>query len=122
MKYLTGPGDSTYYSSINKSYDGVTLTGTSLVVDAEDPAFDELGLESLDITVYYDVSDGVSAPVAQTATITVTGTDDIPTVDLDLLVNAEGEEHEHEHMDATFTIDISSLGDTAGITAEVVRY
>ena len=33
------------------------------------PAFDNEVGESLDITVYYDVSDGVGAPVAQTAAI-----------------------------------------------------
>lgn len=60
---------------------GLTLSGNSLVVDPADAAFQSLAVgESTVITVSYDVVDVQGAFVAQTATVTITGTNDAPTV------------------------------------------
>ncbi len=60
---------------------GVSLTGSSLSVDPTDPSFDSIGLgENRIITVTYNVTDELGATVPQTATITITGTNDVPTV------------------------------------------
>lgn len=59
--------------------DGVTLTGNKLNVDPSDASFQYLAVgESQDIIVSYDVVDAQGATVAQTATITVNGTNDAP--------------------------------------------
>ncbi len=60
---------------------GVSLTGSSLSVDPTDPSFDSIGLgENRIITVTYNVTDEHGASVPQTATITIQGTNDVPTV------------------------------------------
>src|SRR4030095_2075990 len=60
---------------------GVSLTGHTLKVDPSDPAFDHLAAgEQTTITVSYNVKDAQGATVPQTETITITGTNDIPTV------------------------------------------
>jgi VCBS repeat-containing protein len=60
---------------------GVSLTGHTLKVDPSDPAFDHLAAgEQTTITVSYNVKDAQGATVSQTETITITGTNDIPTV------------------------------------------
>src|SRR5439155_18600334 len=60
---------------------GVTLVGDSLSVDPTNAAFQHLaqGVQDV-ITVTYNVVDQFNASVAQTATITITGTNDAPTV------------------------------------------
>jgi VCBS repeat-containing protein len=60
---------------------GVTLSGATLSVDPSNAAFQSLALgQTRVITVSYDVTDETGASVPQTATITVTGTNDAPTV------------------------------------------
>jgi VCBS repeat-containing protein len=58
---------------------GVTLSDSTLTVDPTDAAFQYLGVGDTEvITVTYDVGDAQGATVAQTATITVNGTNDAP--------------------------------------------
>jgi VCBS repeat-containing protein len=60
---------------------GVTLSGATLSIDPSNAAFQSLALgQTRVITVSYDVTDETGASVPQTATITVTGTNDAPTV------------------------------------------
>ena len=61
--------------------DGLTLTGSTLTVNPKDPAFQTLaaGAEQK-ISISYEVADQHGAKVAQTATITVIGTNDAPKV------------------------------------------
>ena len=60
---------------------GVTLNGSSLDVDRSDAPFQSLAAGTpLDIVVGFDVEDGLGGTVANTATITITGTNDAPTV------------------------------------------
>ena len=79
---------------------GVTFAGSTLSVDPSNAAFQSLALgEPLDIIVSYDVVDEHGASVAQTATITITGTNDAPVVAA-ALTGAANED------DAGFTIDM----------------
>jgi VCBS repeat-containing protein len=58
---------------------GITLNGNTLDVDPVDAAFQYLGVgDSEVITVNYEVADAQGATVAQTATITINGTNDAP--------------------------------------------
>ena len=60
---------------------GVTLSGSTLSVDPNNPAFGHLALgQTQTIVVSYAVADPHGAAVSQTETITITGTNDIPTV------------------------------------------
>ncbi|MGE5491316.1 MAG: VCBS domain-containing protein, partial [Actinomycetota bacterium] len=66
---------------IGKLPAGVTLDGNTLTVDPSHSAFQHLAEgKTQEITVKYQVSDEHGATVAQTATITITGTNDVPTV------------------------------------------
>ncbi len=57
------------------------IDGHTLTIDPTNPAFDYLALgEPLEIVVSYDVEDAQGATVAQTATITITGTNDAPVI------------------------------------------
>ncbi|WP_081423666.1 tandem-95 repeat protein [Pelodictyon luteolum] len=61
---------------------GLSLSGSSLTVNPNSTAFNDLGAgQPRVILVSYNVSDG-TATVAQTATITITGTNDTPSVTL----------------------------------------
>src|SRR5205085_1859766 len=60
---------------------GVSLSGSNLTVDPASSAFDHLAVGAhTTIVVSYDVQDAQGATVAQTETITITGTNDAPTV------------------------------------------
>ncbi|MEK1939906.1 MAG: tandem-95 repeat protein, partial [Pseudomonas sp.] len=60
---------------------GVTRTGNTLTVNPADASFQSLNVgESKVLTITYNVIDDNGAKVAQTATITITGTNDVPTV------------------------------------------
>src|SRR5207245_1811404 len=60
---------------------GVSLSGASLSVDPASAAFDHLAVgEHTTIVVSYNVVDAQGATVAQTETITITGTNDAPVV------------------------------------------
>ena len=105
----------------------LTLNGNSLEIDPNDFTHLAVG-EAFQVTFSYDVIDGKGGVVAQTATITINGVNDAPTVSmavvstpteddgtyiLDLLSNASD-------VDATDTLNISGLtktsGDDGGIT------
>nr|WP_276540315.1 VCBS domain-containing protein [Bradyrhizobium elkanii] len=61
---------------------GVSLSGSTLTVDPTDPAFNSLAVgEHTTIVVSYNVKDAQGATVAQTETITITGTNDAPVLD-----------------------------------------
>jgi VCBS repeat-containing protein len=83
---------------------GVTLSGATLSVDPSNAAFQSLALgQTRVITVSYDVTDEAGAAVAQTATITVTGTNDAPTVAAGVLASVED--------GPSVTLDLTALGD-----------
>ena len=81
---------------------GVTFAGSALTVDPSNAAFQSLAAgETLDIIVSYDVVDEHGASVAQTTTITITGTNDAPTVGAAISTSANED-------DAGFTVDMLS--------------
>jgi VCBS repeat-containing protein len=60
---------------------GFSRSGANLTINAGHPAYDSLAQgETRVITVSYTVQDAQGATVAQTATVTITGTNDAPTV------------------------------------------
>ncbi|MDX1725205.1 MAG: VCBS domain-containing protein, partial [Pseudomonas sp.] len=60
---------------------GFSLVGSTLTVDPANTAYDYLEFnETLEVLVSYTISDGKGGSVAQTATITLTGTNDAPSV------------------------------------------
>ena len=60
---------------------GVSLSGSTLTIDPTDAAFNHLAVgEHTTIVVSYNVTDAQGATVAQTETITITGTNDAPVV------------------------------------------
>ena len=72
-------GDSVSIANVTGLTAGVTLMGTLLTVDPTDAAFQSLALgEELIIVVSYDVEDLNGGVSPQTATITITGTNDDP--------------------------------------------
>jgi len=63
--------------------DGLSLSGSTLTVDPAHAAFQDLAAgEERQIVVSYEVIDGQGGSIAQTATITITGTNDAPVVDV----------------------------------------
>ncbi|MDB2438225.1 cadherin-like domain-containing protein, partial [Hellea sp.] len=67
----------------NGDASGVTVNGDSLDVDPSAYNFLAVG-ENVEITYSYDIEDGNGGSVAQTATITITGENDAPTVEAEL--------------------------------------
>ncbi len=60
---------------------GISLSGTDLLIDPTDSAYDHLAVgEQTTIVVTYVIQDAQGATVNQTATLTVTGTNDAPTI------------------------------------------
>src|SRR5439155_813450 len=101
---------------------GVSLSGSTLTIDPTNTAFDHLAVgEHQTIVVSYSVKDAQGATVPQTETITITGTNDAPTVTAALTdTAAEGS--------ASFTKDLLSgasdvdHGETATLTVANVSY
>ena len=101
---------------------GVSLSGSTLTVDPTDAAFNHLAVgEHTTIVVSYNVTDAQGATVAQTETITITGTNDAPVVASALTgTAAEG--------DSSFTKDLLTgatdpdHGETATLTVADVQY
>ncbi|WP_418153087.1 VCBS domain-containing protein [Litorimonas sp. RW-G-Af-16] len=92
---------------------GVTLDGSTVSVDPSDAAFQALAAgETQVITLEYNVVDGEGGSVAQTATITITGTNDAPTVEADLTAAAD------EDSDG-FTVDLLEGADDVDNGAEL---
>ncbi|MES2482322.1 MAG: cadherin-like domain-containing protein, partial [Pseudomonadota bacterium] len=93
-------GDVLSVSDVQGLEAGVTLTGTTLTVDPTSSVFQSLALgEDKVITITYNVTDEHGASVAQSATITITGTNDTPTVAAALTASADED-------DATFDVDL----------------
>ncbi|GLK88159.1 hypothetical protein GCM10017655_12210 [Pseudomonas turukhanskensis] len=79
---------------------GVTLSGSTLTVNPKDASFQSLAAGATkDVVVTYNVIDEKGAVVAQTATVTITGTNDAPTVSA--AVTAAGVED-----GASFTVNL----------------
>ncbi len=79
---------------------GVTLSGSTLTVDPADASFQHLAAgETQVLTLHYDVLDQFNAGAAQTATITITGSNDGPVVAAALTASAT-------QGDAAFTVDL----------------
>lgn len=79
---------------------GVSVSGSSLTVDAANAAFDHLAAgDTTTIVVSYDVTDAKGATVPQTETITITGTNDAPIVS-----SAIADQHVNEDTAWTFTV------------------
>ena len=101
---------------------GVSLSGSTLTIDPTDAAFNHLAVgEHTTIVVSYNVTDAQNATVAQTETITITGTNDAPVVASALTdTAAEG--------DSSFTKDLLTgatdpdHGETATLTVAGVQY
>ncbi len=98
------------------------IDGHTLAIDPTDPAFDYLALgEQTEIVVSYDVEDAQGATVAQTETITITGTNDVPVVATALTATAD-------EGDAAFTANLLDgatdldLGETATLSIANLLY
>ena len=89
--------------------DGVTLSGSTITVDPANAAFQHLGVGDSDvISVNYEVVDVYGATVAQSATITIDGTNDAPVFaptasTLGAPVQYIGNGHYYQHVDGEFT-------------------
>ncbi|MEH2480707.1 VCBS repeat-containing protein [Nitrobacteraceae bacterium AZCC 2146] len=101
---------------------GVSLSGTTLHVDPSNPAFAYLAQgETKTIVISYDVTDANGATVAQTETITITGTNDAPVVAAALTVTAA-------ESDVAFTANLLAgasdvdTGETATLSVTNVKY
>jgi VCBS repeat-containing protein len=75
--------DTLHVANVSGLAAGVTLVNDSLQVDPANAAFQHLAVgEHQDIVVHYNVIDGNGGSVAQTATVTITGTNDAPNIQL----------------------------------------
>ena len=83
-------GDTLNVANVAGLVAGVTLNGNSLDVDPSDASFQSLAAgDTQDIVVTYDIEDGNGGSVAQTATVTITGTNDAPTVAAAITASAD---------------------------------
>lgn len=86
VRYKVGNGAET-----TTSPSGLSLCGSQLRLDPNDPAFDYLAAgQKLTIIVSYDILDGQGGKATQTETITITGTNDRPVIDKVSFALAEG--------------------------------
>src|SRR6185369_14192595 len=68
---------------------GVSVSGNTVSIDPSNAAFNHLAVgQSSSIVVSYNVKDAQGATVAQTETITITGTNDAPTAAAPLTTSA----------------------------------
>ena len=99
---------------------GISLVGTTLHVDPA--AFAYLGAgQTATIVVIYDVTDTHGATVAQTETITVTGTNDTPTVAAPLVV-AVTQDSAPQTINLLDGATDPDSGDTATLSVSHVKY
>ncbi|MEF8699739.1 MAG: VCBS domain-containing protein [Candidatus Accumulibacter sp. UW20] len=90
---------------------GFTLTGTTLTVDPADGAFDYLAEGQIyTLLVEYFVTDSIGVPVAHTATITITGTNDAPVA---AVATATASEDGALVTGSVSSTDVDVLGQTA---------
>ena len=86
VTYTVGSGSAT-----SAAPDGVSLSGSTLTIDPGHSTFDDLALaETRQIVVSYTVSDGNGGTVAQSFTLTITGTNDLPVVSADSQSTTQG--------------------------------
>ncbi|MGJ0411291.1 Ig-like domain-containing protein [Aliarcobacter cryaerophilus] len=101
---------------------GVTLTGTTLTVDTNNAAFNTLAVgQELTLVVNYNVVDTQGAIVAQTATLTLTGTNDVPTVSAAIIAGANEGSGDATVNLLTNVSDIDN-GETATLSVANVTY
>lgn len=118
-------GDALTVLNVSALPAGVTIDGTILSVDTNAAAFQSLGAgETQIITLTYEITDGASVPVAQTATLTITGTNDAPVVSsaLSAAATEDGEGLTLELLQGASDIDANSalsIASIAGLTAGV---
>jgi len=101
---------------------GVTISGHTLTVDPSDSAFDYLAVgEHATIVASYTISDGNGGTVSQTETITVNGTNDLPTVTSALSdISSEGSaSHQLNLLGGAADADVSDILAVTGITYTV---
>ncbi|MDB5557561.1 MAG: hypothetical protein JWQ36_495, partial [Enterovirga sp.] len=101
---------------------GVSLTGTTLIVDPANPAFDHLLAGATEtITVSYRVVDLHGAGVQQSVSVTVTGTNDLPLVTSSPAAGAE-ENGQTVSVDLLGGASDPDDGETGTLTIEDVRF
>ncbi|MGB0467505.1 MAG: tandem-95 repeat protein [Pontibacterium sp.] len=101
---------------------GVTLTGNTLNVDPTDAVFDSLAVgETTVIVASYSVDDGNGGTVLQTETITLTGTNDVPTVAAALTsaANEGNSAYDLELLELASDVDASDQLSVTGMTYTV---
>ncbi|SFJ37360.1 Ig-like domain-containing protein [Jannaschia pohangensis] len=117
---------------------GVTVEGATLTVDAGDASFQDLNVgETREITVTFDVQDAFGAvTTGGTATITVTGTndgptltgalaaavEDGPTVDVDLSVLGDDADNEDDGSTLSYAVVTDPSEGTASITGTTLTF
>jgi len=117
-------GDALSVTGVTNLPAGVTLAadGHTLVVDSTNAAFQHLAAGATqDIVVNYQVTDGHGGSVAQSATVTITGTNDVPTVtEQNTNIKTVIEDGGHDHIRASGQILINDVdsGDTHTITTQ----
>jgi VCBS repeat-containing protein len=138
MNLLTGASDADHgetagldATALNYSVDGVpasgipaglSLTGSMLSVDPTDRAFDHLAVgEHTTIVVSYNVKDVQGATVAQHATITISGTNDVPVV-TGALTFGEDESEESYSLNLLAGASDVDHGETASLSVADVTY
>ncbi len=138
MNLLTGASDADHgetagldVTALNYSVDGVpasgipaglSLTGSMLSVDPTDHEFDHLAVgEHTTIVVSYNVRDAQGATVAQHATITISGTNDVPVV-TGALTFGEDESEESYSLNLLAGASDVDHGETASLSVADVTY
>ena len=138
MNLLTGASDADHgetaglgVTAVNYSVDGVTgsgipaglsLTGSMLSIDPTDHEFDHLAVgEHTTIVVSYNVRDAQGATVAQHATITISGTNDVPVV-TGALTFGEDESEESYSLNLLAGASDVDHGETASLSVADVTY
>ncbi len=101
---------------------GVSLTGNMLSVNSAHGAFDHLAVgEQSTIVVSYNVKDAQGATVAQSATITINGTNDAPVVS-GVLTSVKDEGDGSYYMDLLAGASDVDNGETATLSVADVAY
>ncbi|WP_108326791.1 cadherin domain-containing protein [Limnohabitans sp. MMS-10A-192] len=97
------------------------ITGNTLSVDSEDAAFDDLATgEQRVIVVSYDIEDDTGATVAQTLTVTLTGTNDAPVISVATNDSDVGGETETDGaLQITGTLTVNDVDFTDNVTTTV---
>jgi len=92
--------------------EGVSIDGSILSFDPSDAAYQSLAAgEIQDVVISYSIEDGQGGTVSQTLTLTVTGTNDLPTVEAALSFSAteDGETVFVDLLDGASDVDNGSV-------------